>query len=159
MLNILYCILQCVLFVCRSITKSYYRNSVGVLLVYDITNRRSFEHLEGWLSEAQLHIEPQRAVYAVIGHKADRDGERAVTAKEGRHFAEFHGARFLETSARTGQNVEETFLTVTRDIYRMLESGQVYMEDGWDGIKAGYAHPRDSIILQQPEPEPSGGCC
>ena len=127
--------------------------------MYDITNRRSFEHLEGWLSEAQLHIEPQRAVYAIIGHKADRDTERAVTAKEGRHFAEFHGARFLETSARTGQNVEETFLTVTRDIYRMLESGHVYMEDGWDGIKAGYAHPRDSIILEQHEQESSGGCC
>lgn len=143
----------------RSITKSYYRNSVGILLVYDITNRRSFEHLEGWLNEAQIHIDAQRAVYIIVGQKADRETERAVTTKEGRNFAQFHGARFLETSARTGQNIEETFLTVTRDIYNMLENGQIYVEDGWDGIKAGYAHPRDSVTLNPDDHDSTGGCC
>lgn len=147
-----------VLLNCRSITKSYYRNSVGVLLVYDIAKRKSFEHLEEWLEEAQLHIEPQKAIYMVVGHKSDMDTLRAVSTKEGKHFADFHGLRFLETSARTGQNVEEVFLTITRDIYRMLEDGQVYVEEGWDGIKQGYAQPRESVMLNSSEHE-SGGCC
>jgi Ras-related protein Rab-39B len=147
----------CVLF--RSITKSYYRNSVGILLVYDITNRRSFEHLESWMSEAQLHIDSRRAVYIIVGHKADRDSERAITTREGRNFAQFHGARYLETSAKTGQNIEDVFLTITRDIYEMLECGHLYVEDGWDGIKAGYAHPRDSFTVTPEEQSSSGGCC
>jgi len=106
-----------------------------------------------------MHIDSQRAVYIVIGQKADREAERAVTTKEGRNFAHFHGARFLETSAKTGQNIEETFSTVTNDIYNMLESGHIYVEDGWDGIKAGYAHPRENVSLNQDEQETSGGCC
>lgn len=143
---------------CRSITRSYYRNSVGALLVYDITKRRSFEHLEDWLDEAQMHIEPHKAVYMVIGHKADRDEERAVTYKEGKHFAEFHGLRFLETSAKTGQNIEEAFQLITRDIHEMLEKGQLKIEDGWDGIKNGYAQTRETLTLEEGEPQESG-CC
>lgn len=142
----------------RSITKSYYRNSVGVILVYDITKRRSFEHLEEWLEEARLHIEPQRAIYMAVGHKSDMESARAVGTKEGKHFADFHGLKFLETSARTGQNVEEVFLTITKDVYRMLEDGQVYVEDGWDGIKQGYAQPRDGVLLRSVD-HGSGGCC
>lgn len=55
----------------RSITKSYYRNSVGVLLVYDITNHASFEHIPLWMMEAKRHIEPHRPVFALTGCKLD----------------------------------------------------------------------------------------
>lgn len=64
----------------RSITKSYYRNSVGALLVYDITNRKSFEHLPAWISEARRHIQPHEPVFAVVGCKVDlvkEEDERA----------------------------------------------------------------------------------
>ena len=105
-----------------------------------------------------MHIEPHKAVYMVVGHKADINEERAVTTKEGRHFAEFHGLRFLETSAKTGQNVEEAFQVITKDIYEMLEQGQLRIEEGWDGIKNGYAQPRETFTLMEGEPQ-SGGCC
>ena len=131
---------------------------MGALLVYDITKRASFEHLEDWLEEARIHIEPHKAVFLVIGHKADRDTERAVTTKEGRQFADFHGLKFMETSAKTGQNVEESFATITKDIYTMLEQGQIRVEDGWDGIKNGYARPRETFTLMEGEPQ-GGGCC
>lgn len=123
----------------RSITKSYYRNSVGVLLVYDITNRSSFDHLVDWLEEARLNIEPQLTVYTMIGHKADKPNrDRTVTAVEAQRFADIHGIRFFETSAVTGQNIENAFLAIAEDIYDMLEAGKVCVEDGWDGITLGY---------------------
>jgi len=53
----------------RSVTKTFYRKSLGVILVYDISNRRSFEHLEEWLEEAKMNIEPQKAIYMLVGHK------------------------------------------------------------------------------------------
>ncbi|XP_071450573.1 ras-related protein Rab-39A-like [Hetaerina americana] len=55
----------------RSITKSYYRNSVGALLVYDITNRKSFENLPAWVTEARRHIQPHEPVFVVVGCKVD----------------------------------------------------------------------------------------
>lgn len=127
--------------------------------MYDISKRKSFQHLEEWLEEAKVHIEPHKAVYMIIGHKADIDQERAVTTKEGKQFAEFHGLRFLETSAKNGQNVEEAFTCITRDIYELLERGQIKPEEGWDGIKNGYGkQPQESLTLVEGETE-SGGCC
>lgn len=144
----------------RSITRSYYRNSVGAMLVYDITKRKSFEHLEEWLDESQIHILPHRAVYMVIGHKADMDSHRAVTFKEGRHFAERHGFQFMETSAKTGQNIEEAFQTMAGDIYSLLERGLIKVEDGWDGIKDGLASSEGvTLSLAQKKPDSGTGCC
>jgi Ras-related protein Rab-39B len=145
-------------FTFRSITKSYYRNSVGVLIVYDITKRSSFDHLEDWLAEAKFYIEPHKAVYLIVGHKCDMEEQRAVTAKEGRQFARKHGLEYLETSAITGQNVEESFSCVAREVYRLMERGEIQIQEGWDGIKNGYSRPRESFQLEEGEPE-SGGCC
>ena len=78
--------------------------------------------------------------------------------REGRQFAEYHGLKFVETSAITGQNVEEAFMTVTADIYRMLEEGRVYLEEGWDGIKQGYSTPHNGVSLDDNE-EKEGSCC
>ena len=128
------------------------------MLVYDITKRRSFEHLEDWLEEARLHIEPHNALYLIVGHKCDMEAKRAVTQREGRAFADFHGLKFIETSAKTGQNVEEAFCTIARDVFDMLERGQIKVEEGWDGVKNGYARPRESFTLIEGESE-GGGCC
>lgn len=144
----------------RSITRSYYRNSVGALLLYDITRRASFEHLVDWLFEVKRHIEPQKVVYQVVACKADMEAAREVSTEEGEAFAEFYGVRFLETSAKTGYNVEETFETVARDIYSKLESGDFRLEDGWDGIKAGFSRPTLQLHADLLEAKPeSAGCC
>lgn len=85
----------------RSITKSYYRNSVGALLVYDVCNRSSFEHIPLWMMEAKRHIEPHRPVFALVGCKVDLVGtdnkngaRREVTCEEARMFAEENGELF-----------------------------------------------------------------
>lgn len=103
----------------RSITKSYYRNSVGVLLVYDITNHASFEHIPLWMMEAKRHIEPHRPVFALTGCKLDlvsNGARREVSRDEAKAFADQNGLFFVETSARTGVNVEEIFNIVTQEV-------------------------------------------
>ena len=55
----------------RSITKSYYRNSVGAVLAYDICNMESYKHIPVWLMEAKRHIEPHQATFLMVGCKKD----------------------------------------------------------------------------------------
>ncbi|KAK3602871.1 hypothetical protein CHS0354_018730 [Potamilus streckersoni] len=142
----------------RSITRSYYRNSVGVMIMYDITKRASFENVIGWLEEAKFHIEPHKAVYMAIAHKCDRDSDRQVSSSEGSRFAQLNGLRYIETSAKNGQNVEEAFLIMAKDIYRLLKEERIKIEEGWDGIKPGFARADERVHLAEGEPE-GGGCC
>ncbi|XP_017066831.1 ras-related protein Rab-39B [Drosophila eugracilis] len=146
----------------RSITKSYYRNSVGVLLVYDISNHASFEHIPLWMMEAQRHIEPHHPVFALVGCKLDlinAGGHREVTTEEAQKFAKQHGLHFVETSARSGANVEEAFRMVTQEVYARIRSGEYKAEDGWDGIKSGFSRPNSldfNLVVAEPE---KSSCC
>lgn len=69
----------CSFLVFRSITRAYYRNSVGVLLIYDTTNYVSFTHVTNWLTDARAQIEPYQSVFLLVGTKIDRESERQVT--------------------------------------------------------------------------------
>ena len=128
------------------------------MLVYDITKRTSYENIKDWLEEAKSHIDPHHAVYLVLGHKCDCEEERQVTTREGRRFAEIHGHKFLETSARSGQNIEEAFSSIAKEIYQHIEDGIIKIEDGWDGVKYGFTRPRETVHLLEGEAE-GGGCC
>ncbi|BFZ09451.1 hypothetical protein BsWGS_12490 [Bradybaena similaris] len=141
----------------RSITRSYYRNSVGVMIVYDITKRSSFENLKDWYEEAREHIEPHKAIFVILGHKADNEEKRQVTFREGKRFAEMLGLKFFETSAKTGQNVEESFAQIAKDTYQHLQDGHIRIEEGWDGVKAGFARPKEAVHLAEAEGE--SRCC
>lgn len=145
----------------RSITKSYYRNSVGALLVYDTCNRPSFDHIPLWMKEATRHIEPRRPAFALIGCKMDlanNSGQRAVSLEEARAFADSHDMPHIETSAKSGANVEHAFRAVTQQVYNRVKSGEYTIEDNWDGIKAGFGRP-DGLDFNLVEAEPARSSC
>ena len=105
------------------------------MIVYDITNRESFEHVRDWLYEAKQSTDDQDIVYLLVGHKLDLDYQREVTTSEGEAFANAHDMIFLETSAKILCNVEEAFVSVTKEIYHRLQQGEINQMEGWDGIK------------------------
>lgn len=144
----------------RSITTSYYRNSVGVMLVYDISNRQSFENLQEWLLEAQENvIYPHSTTYMVVGHKSDlSEDTREVFKEEGERFAQAYGMRFIETSAKACTNVEAAFSVMAKEIYVKLKDGELRIMEGWDGIKGGFTAPRETLRLEEPEEKPRI-CC
>ncbi|KAJ7320147.1 hypothetical protein JRQ81_019658 [Phrynocephalus forsythii] len=122
----------------RSITRSYYRNSVGGLLVFDITNRSSFEHLYDWLDEGKVHAEPFQIVFLLVGHKCDLEAERQVSREEAEELASNCRMKYIETSAKDATNVEEAFTMITKDIYELVKKGEISMRDGWEGVKNGF---------------------
>jgi small GTP-binding protein len=121
----------------RAIVKAYYRNAVGGLLVFDITNRESFNSLDEWYDEVMKIADPHKPVFVLVGNKDDQTKQRQVPREDGLRFARNHGMDYIEASAKSGHNVEEAFEILAEKILTMVEHGQIKVEDGWDGIKRG----------------------
>jgi Ras-related protein Rab-2A len=109
----------------RSISRTYYRGAVGVLLVFDVTKRESFEHLSGFLSDATRYNNT-RASIIVVSTKCDRDDLREVTEEEAKRFVTQHNlAGYVETSAKTDVKVEECFEATARHVVDRIRSGHL----------------------------------
>ena len=99
----------------KSITRSYYRNAAGALVVYDITSRTSFINVQKWLEEARMNGN-REMVLALVGNKNDLEAKRQVPSQEGADFARAHGLQFLETSAVNSTNVAQAFIAIAAQI-------------------------------------------
>jgi len=108
----------------RAVTRSYYRGAAGALLVYDITRRTTYNHLTSWLTDARNLTHPN-TVIMLVGNKRDLESERDVTYEEASQFARENGLIFVETSAKTGENVEDSFLKTAKLIFQSIQEGNV----------------------------------
>ena len=104
----------------RSITKNFYRGASGVLFVYDVTNQLSYDHVRNWSEAIRTFTEGTDVKRMLIGNKCDCETTRVVSLEDGRRLAENMGVPFIETSAKTGANVSESFETIAR----MIVNGQ-----------------------------------
>eukprot|EP01016_Furgasonia_blochmanni_P004713 TRINITY_DN1181_c0_g2_i2.p1 TRINITY_DN1181_c0_g2~~TRINITY_DN1181_c0_g2_i2.p1 ORF type:complete len:179 (+),score=26.45 TRINITY_DN1181_c0_g2_i2:70-606(+) len=107
----------------RSVARSYYRGALGALIVYDITNAESYNALAQWLKDARDLARPDICA-TVVGNKCDLKDSRAVTFVDAAKFCQENGVTFLETSALTGENVVESFTTLSKTILNKIESGE-----------------------------------
>ncbi|PLW16192.1 hypothetical protein PCASD_11190 [Puccinia coronata f. sp. avenae] len=131
----------------RSITRSYYRGAAGALLVFDTTHRKSFLNLSQWHEDLKSYGDPELTVI-VVGNKSDlcqsTSDDRAatlsreVTHEEARTWAEERGLEYIETSAKTGDNVEEAFAKVARKIH---ESGRLDLQTRSNQQRPGASFP------------------
>ncbi|XP_064608042.1 ras-related protein Rab-37-like isoform X4 [Liolophura sinensis] len=99
----------------RSITRAYYRDANALLLLYDVTNKASFDNIRAWLAEINEYAQDD-VVIMLLGNKSDMTGERVIRREDGERLARDHGVAFMETSAKTGMNVELAFMAVARDL-------------------------------------------
>eukprot|EP00066_Takifugu_rubripes_P005523 XP_003969638.2 PREDICTED: ras-related protein Rab-8B isoform X1 [Takifugu rubripes] len=102
----------------RTITTAYYRGAMGIMLVYDITNEKSFDNIRNWMRNIEEHASSD-VERMLLGNKCDMD-KRQVAKERGEKLAIDYSIKFLETSAKAGLNVEEAFLTLARDIMGRL---------------------------------------
>jgi len=132
----------------RTITTAYYRGAMGILLVYDITNRQSFENIRTWNNNIEQHAS-DGVNKILIGNKRDWTDKRMVTEEEGKELADELGVKFQETTAKENKGVEEAFFTLARDIKARLIDSQ------------GEAAPTNNSIkvTQPPVAQPTPGCC
>ena len=120
----------------RSITRAYYKNSVCALIVYDITNRSSFENIISWIEDCKGQS-PKSIFIFLFGNKNDLENERQVSYEEGLEFAKNNNIVFFETSAKTGKNISELFQTSAIEINKKIEEDFYDLENESCGIKIG----------------------
>ena len=142
----------------RSITRAYYKNSVCALVVYDISNRDSFNNINTWVEDCR-NQSPKTIYMVLVGNKSDLNDRRQVTKEEGEELAEKHGMLFFETSAKTGENVEEIFFQSANEIAKKIEEGYYDLENDTCGIKQGFNKRSQQLNLNDGDAKKSGGCC
>jgi len=139
----------------KAITAAYYRGSIGALLVYDITNRNSFQNCERWLRELRAHTDPSM-VAMLVGNKCDMRHRQQVDVEDAKDFAEDNNLAFIETSALDSTNVDLAFETICIEIYRIVRKNL-------DAGKYDPDRPAPSMIGMTPimphKPQGGGGCC
>ncbi|XP_056153487.1 ras-related protein Rab-37-like [Lampris incognitus] len=99
----------------RSVTHAYYRDAQALLLLYDITSKSSFDNIRAWLTEIHEYAHSE-VVIMLLGNKADMSGERVIRRDEGEKLAREYSVPFMETSAKTGVNVELAFTAVAKEL-------------------------------------------
>ncbi|XP_045150888.1 ras-related protein Rab-8B [Echinops telfairi] len=108
----------------RTITTAYYRGAMGIMLVYDITNEKSFDNIKNWIRNIEEHASSD-VERMILGNKCDMNDKRQVSKERGEKLAIDYGIKFLETSAKSSTNVEEAFFTLARDIMTKLNRKMV----------------------------------
>jgi len=136
----------------RTITTAYYKGAMGILLVYDVTDEQSFQHVGMWMKNIQTHAQ-ENVNTLLVGNKCDMTSDKVVETAQGQALAKEYSVKFYEASAKTNQNVNECFMALAADVKARLMDGKSDKTDDKDGgrgisLKSGDDKPKDS-----------GGCC
>ncbi|KAF4313084.1 secretion related gtpase [Botryosphaeria dothidea] len=171
----------------KSITRSYFRGASGALLVFDISRRATFNSVTEWLHDLR-QIAEEGIVVILVGNKADlapssmvassndsehphasADNKRQVTREEAEEWCRQNKVmQYVETSAKSGENVERAFLEVAERIYQNIEAGKYDLNDRRSGVKgpnAGGGNTARTVNLGMNDVaaasrgQSRGGCC
>ena len=147
----------------RAVVRTYFRNAVGAILIFDIGDEASFAILPELITEVRDNSRPQLPYFILVGNKSDKVTERAVSTSDAMKFASSHDLNYIETSAKSGNNVEDVFAQLTRTIYQAIQDGTITMSDDWRGIKKGNelvpAKSRSKISSVEITNQKSSSCC
>ena len=105
----------------RSITNAYYKGAKGVIIVYDICRKKSFENVDNWIEDFKSKAD-EDAVILLIGNKCDLIESREVTMEEAERKAQKNQYGFMETSAKDNNNVQKAFETLFREIVKIYKN-------------------------------------
>ena len=106
----------------RSITKNYYKGAHGIVLIYDITEKKSFANVKNWMDQIKEEVS-DRVTIILVGNKIDDEEHRAVTKEQGESMAKEFNVMFFECSAKTGENIDSTFNDLVKKIVENFSKG------------------------------------
>lgn len=137
----------------RSVSKAYFRNAVGAVLVFGLDDLDSFQELNGWINDLTSLATPNAAIL-LVGNKADLTEKRSITENEALDFAKRYNVEYIEASAKSGQNIKETFTRLARIIAEKIKKKEI------NGTFQNSATPPISQLnSNRSSKDKSSGCC
>ena len=121
----------------KALTQNYFRNSEGVLLVYDVTNIESFDNLKEWISSIKKNIEGQNVFFPVVivGNKIDMEESREIKKEDAEIFANNNNYTYYETSAKTGEGVDNSIRELVTQIINKPEQNDDQKEARMNSVQ------------------------
>lgn len=132
----------------RTITTAYYRGAMGIILVYDVTDERTFANIRQWFKTVNEHANDD-AQLLLVGNKSDME-TRTVTLEQGETLAKELGIPFVESSAKNDDNVNEIFFTLAKLIQEKIDN---------DKLAGGTSGKDSSININSGGSGSKSGCC
>jgi Ras-related protein Rab-21 len=139
----------------------YYRDAQGALLVYDITDRDSFTKVRNWVKELRK-IVGQDIVLVIAGNKSDLEKKRQVEDSEATEYSKSVNAIHISCSAKTGNNVEQAFLELTKGMLKLNDSNSnsnSIAQNNTSSHSSSSANLRNTVQISHEEEKKSEGCC
>ena len=130
----------------RALSHAYYRNAIGVILVFSYTDSQSFNNLEQWLDDVHSFCH-NMAQIILVGNKLDLKEKQEISRNVAEDFAKSHKIQFIESSAKDNIGIQEVFYKLTRNICQKVLSGEIIL------TKNGH------IPIQNNEEKNEGTCC
>ena len=148
------------------LTPKLYKEVQGMVLVYDITEWRSFNNLEKWISEIKDHCEVENVQMVLIGNKSDQKRNRKVPTETGKTFAGRNGMAFVETSAKEINSLlllEKTFVALAQGMLDKRKKKVIYNKSsesirvGWETVDTP-KEPIPNYVYDRQEASRSSSC-
>jgi small GTP-binding protein len=143
----------------RVLLPTYFRKAKGVILVYDISNAKSFESLsERWMAQLNDHASADDLAKLLVGNKSDLEASREVSKQKAQQFCQEYGMEMLETSAKSGENVLKAFehlIVIVHD--RALAANKT--KSGIQGMNTNSSQPSVKLEdMSDAAPNDSSAC-
>ena len=104
-------------------TNLYYKDAQVAILTYDIKNENSFSSIQFWINELKFKVENENMLLFLVGNKCDvNSNERKVSKSQGKNFAAENNMFFFETSAKTGEGINDLFITIANKLYEKMKN-------------------------------------
>ena len=142
----------------RSIARAYYKNSICACIVYDITSRNSFNSVQSWIDDCTKQT-PRNILLLLIGNKNDLNDKREVQYEEGEEFAKKKNMIFLETSAKTGNNIDKIFEKSVKKIDQNIIDNKYDLDNENCGIRKGLKTESFVLSVEKAKEKKKKKCC
>ena len=131
----------------RSLIPMYIREAQIILLIYDITNKDSFDSIPNWMAEIS-DVKNNDIIYVLVGNKIDLEKQRAVSFEEGKKFADENKLLFQEVSAKSGANIGNLFeVQIYENIYNKYKTEFDKRGSTNDGYQESYGNSKENVIV------------
>ena len=138
----------------HSLVRSYFRNKIGAIIVFDLTDRETFISVRQWIKEIKLFCSPE-IIIILVGNKIDLKDKRQVTYEEANKFAKDHDIHYFEVSAKDNRQIKDMFERITETITnKYITNRDISIDRLPDGISIG-----GNYIVSIDKPIEKKGCC